>query len=133
MAKGSRSIDRALEMTPEAETFIRGETSSAASVSRSGVAERRKTRESKPKPTTGDSVGASRQVERSSEPSSSLHLSSDEGFLVQITTRLRSETADAQRRACLEQKLARRKPKTQQDIIELALQAWLVDRGCIAG
>lgn len=45
--------------------------------------------------------------------------------LVPLTTRLRAPTADALRRACLEQKLARRSPNTQQEIVELALLDWL--------
>jgi hypothetical protein len=56
-----------------------------------------------------------------------------EGFygelLVPLTTRLKPETADALRRACLEQKLARKTPNTQQEIVELALADWLENHG----
>jgi hypothetical protein len=45
--------------------------------------------------------------------------------LVPVTTRVRPETANALRRAYLEQKLAQRTPATQQEIIEEALTAWL--------
>lgn len=48
-------------------------------------------------------------------------------ILVPLTTRLKPRTADALRRACLEQKLARRSPNTQQEIVELALAKWLED------
>lgn len=48
-------------------------------------------------------------------------------ILVPLTTRLQPQTADALRRACLEQKLARRTPNTQQEILELALRQWLVE------
>src|SRR5687767_6890205 len=46
-------------------------------------------------------------------------------YLVAVTTRLQARTADALRRAYLEQKLNRREPATQQEIIEAALQTWL--------
>jgi hypothetical protein len=46
-------------------------------------------------------------------------------LLVPLTTRLQPKTADALRRACLEQKLARRTPNTQQEIVELAVAEWL--------
>lgn len=54
-----------------------------------------------------------------------------EGFygqiLVPLTTRLQPRTADALRRACLEQKLARKTPNTHQEIVEIALSQWLQD------
>lgn len=46
-------------------------------------------------------------------------------YLVAVTTRLQARTAEALRRAHLEQKLNRRDPATQQEIIELAVQEWL--------
>ena len=49
----------------------------------------------------------------------------NEDYLVAITTRLQARTADALRRAYLEQKLNRCEPATQQEIIELAVQQWL--------
>ena len=49
----------------------------------------------------------------------------NEDYLVAITTRLQARTAEALRRAYLEQKLNRLEPATQQEIIELALQEWL--------
>jgi hypothetical protein len=48
-----------------------------------------------------------------------------QGLLVPLTTRLQPETADALRRAYLEQKLARKNPATQQEIVEAALRDWL--------
>lgn len=44
---------------------------------------------------------------------------------VSVTTRLEQRTADALRRAHLEQKLKNVRPATQQEIIEIAVQAWL--------
>lgn len=49
--------------------------------------------------------------------------------LVPVTTRIRPATANALRRAYLEQKLAHRTPATQQEIIEEALVAWLEQHG----
>jgi hypothetical protein len=51
--------------------------------------------------------------------------SANDDYLVAITTRLQARTADALRRAYLEQKLNRLEPATQQEIIELAVQQWL--------
>ena len=48
---------------------------------------------------------------------------------VSITTRLEQRTADALRRAHLEQKLKNVRPATQQEIMELAVQGWLKDNG----
>ena len=49
--------------------------------------------------------------------------------LVPITTRLLPRTADALRRAYLEQKLRHARPSTQQEIIEQALHDWLRREG----
>jgi hypothetical protein len=49
--------------------------------------------------------------------------------LVPLTTRLLPNTADALRRAYLEQKLKGRKPATQQEIVEAAVQGWLRKEG----
>ncbi len=46
-------------------------------------------------------------------------------LLVPLTTRIRPATANALRRALLEQKLRHAKPATQQEIVEEALAAWL--------
>lgn len=46
-------------------------------------------------------------------------------ILIPLTTRLKAPTADALRRACLEQKLARKSPNSQQEIVEIAVAAWL--------
>ncbi len=48
---------------------------------------------------------------------------------ISVTTRLEQRTADALRRAHLEQKLRNVRPATQQEIIELAVQAWLKENG----
>lgn len=48
---------------------------------------------------------------------------------IPLTIRLNPQTADALRRACLEQKLARRTPNSQQEIAEIAISGWLRDQG----
>lgn len=48
---------------------------------------------------------------------------------VSVTTRLEQPTANALRRAYLEQKLKGMSPATQQEIIEISVQAWLRDNG----
>lgn len=50
-------------------------------------------------------------------------------ILVPLTTKLRRKTVQAIRRAYLEQKLAGRKPATQQEIIEEAVGDWLLRQG----
>jgi hypothetical protein len=50
-------------------------------------------------------------------------------ILVSLTTRLSPPTAEALRRATLEQKLRRRRPHTQQEIVEAAVKTWLEANG----
>ena len=50
-------------------------------------------------------------------------------LLVSLTTRLSPATADALRRAALELRLQRRRPHTQQEIIEAAVRHWLATNG----
>jgi hypothetical protein len=50
-------------------------------------------------------------------------------ILVSLTTRLSPATAEALRRAALEQRLRRRRPHTQQEIVEAAVRHWLTANG----
>jgi hypothetical protein len=50
-------------------------------------------------------------------------------LLVSLTTRLSPATAEALRRAALEQRLRRRRPHTQQEIVEAAVRHWLTANG----
>jgi hypothetical protein len=50
-------------------------------------------------------------------------------LLVSLTTRLSPATAEALRRAALEQRLQRRRPHTQQEIVEAAVRQWLAANG----
>ena len=75
-------------------------------------------------PVTKPSVKRSKPVPDDPLPHSTTTPANDD-YLVAITTRLQARTADALRRAYLEQKLNRLEPATQQEIIELAVQQWL--------
>lgn len=68
----------------------------------------------------------SREVRRdnATEPDSLLGM-----VLVPLTTRLHPRTAEGLRRAWPEQRLLCRRPATQQDIVELAVRAWLNSNG----
>ena len=50
-------------------------------------------------------------------------------LLVSLTTRLSPAIAEALRRAALEQRLQRRRPQTQQEIVEAAVRSWLTTTG----
>jgi hypothetical protein len=52
-------------------------------------------------------------------------------LLVSLTTRLSPATAEALRRAALEQRLERRRPHTQQEIVEAAVRQWLTMNGFV--
>lgn len=75
-------------------------------------------------PVTKPSVKRSQPIQDDPTPRGTITPANDD-YLVAITTRLQARTADALRRAYLEQKLNRCEPATQQEIIELAVQQWL--------
>jgi hypothetical protein len=79
-------------------------------------------------PATRSSVWPSRPVQDNPISDTATAPANDD-YLVAITTRLQVRTADALRRAHLEQKLNRREPATQQEIIELAVHQWLRQYG----
>jgi hypothetical protein len=121
-----RSLTTALEITPQKLEFIRGtESLSNSQLPEPHVTEpqqaaasprkRNPVQQSKPRAELADATHA--------EPSLLGVL------LVPLTTRLQPKTADALKRAYLEQKLKGRIPATQQEIIEAALQGWLRKEG----
>ena len=137
-----RGMGQALALTPEKMAFIQGgaETAepSAASLHQAdaGLATGPQTRQPNmaPQSVASDEVAGRPPRPRRSRASSDLRTTvadpgESDGFygplLVPLTTRLQPKTADALRRACLEQKLARRTPNTQQEIVELAVARWL--------
>jgi hypothetical protein len=85
----------------------------------------------------GDGAGEARQSRLDRKPSRPRQAApkppSETPFidqlLVPLTTRLQPRTANALRRAYLEQKLKHARPSTQQEIIEAAVQEWLRKSG----
>ncbi len=139
-----RSIDEALTLPAEAVAFIHGnqaiKTAEADASRGSAKAGRKPGPASEETQEPEDSsrnteqpkkrVGRRRrtqQVEKTADSQAEPGLVGQ--LLVPVTTRLRPKTAEALRRACLEQKLSGRRPHTQQDIIEAAAQAWLRENG----
>lgn len=124
-----RSLGSALEMSPDKQAFIRGERQLTNDVN--------DTRPSAP-PAIHRPLNALHPLSEApqsfelpdvpfeaAQRSESARPSLLGEVLVPLTTRIRPETANALRRAYLEQKLAQRTPATQQEIIEEALTAWL--------
>lgn len=120
-----RSMSQALQITDEKVAFIRGANSLQQTVDDgSGTSERNTNRTvdelsgalAIPNPSRAESGNSPETEIPAPEP------------LVTLTTRLRASTAEALRRAYLEQKLRRRQPATQQEIVEEALVEWLAAR-----
>lgn len=147
-----RAMGEAMALTPEKMAFIQGGLTPPKPAAKAAAIPARPAapvpREPEPQPeetlvgapvetTPVARANASRPARnRRPTPSSerSRHEPLEEGgfygqILVPLTTRLQPKTADALRRACLEMKLARQTPNTQQEIVEIALQAWLSDKG----
>lgn len=142
-----RGLGQAMAMTPEKLAFIQGtpvvppqispvveisvpavEAAPKAVLDMNEPAEEQ-VRRARPKP-----VRASRSRETGATVDAKSQQRAEEGafygqILVPLTTRLQPRTADALRRACLEQKLARKTPNSQQEIVELALAQWLEQNG----
>jgi hypothetical protein len=131
-----RSLGQALELTPEQLEFVRGKVDAPAA--KNECVEERDDVNAKPKSTRHSKPRTrSRKSQLKSPPSlpdvERAHDSADHcGLLVPITTRLRPDTANALRRACLEQKLKRQNPNTQQEIVETAVRAWLARTGYLS-
>lgn len=138
-----RSLSSALDLTPEKMAFIQG----SAGVAAKAAPKPRERVAPAPEPAVVDEqveairLEADEEVEelpRESRPRRPARprsrpapepTSITDYLLVPITTRLNPRTADALRRAHLEQKLRRQSPSTQQEIVEEALQEWLRDNG----
>lgn len=138
-----RSLSSALDLTPEKMAFIQG----SAGVAGKAAPKPRERVVPAPEPAVVDErveairLEADEEVEdlpRESRPRRPARPRSrpapeptpiTDYLLVPITTRLNPRTADALRRAHLEQKLRRQSPSTQQEIVEEALQEWLRDNG----
>lgn len=120
-----RSLSSALDVTPEKLAFIHGAQPSIPQVAEPTAADQPSpmaTRRTTP-------VRPPKAIEKQRERPTAQEGPFVGEFLVPLTTRLQPKTADALRRAYLEQKLNRRRPDTQQEIIEAALQGWLRKEG----
>lgn len=138
-----RSMGAALALTPEQRAFIHGDKTGAEAgqgpePEKVQVAERPPEKEefATDEPVTGN-VRTARRGRRPKAPLSEASQDLQSGgylddlpqFLISLTTRLSPGTAEALRRAALEQKLDRRRPHTQQEIIEAAVRTWLKTNG----
>ena len=72
---------------------------------------------------------ASQRVEPSADVSNHPSFEGYQAIWVPLTTRLSPATAESLRRAALELRLQRRKPHTQQEIVEAAIRHWLKTNG----
>lgn len=127
-----RSLGAAIALTPETMAFIQGGSAPRQPepvVTQVEVA----TSEEPASPTVTPRPRSRPRRRAESAERSSVTTPSDHSLLgnllVPLTTRLQPETADALRRACLEQKLDRRRPATQQEIVESAVRTWLASEG----
>lgn len=130
-----RSMTAAMTLTPEKLAFIQGQPSEpkqsdgppAPSVSPKAAIE--STRKGPGKSLAADAPRAApprkQTAARPKEPKTADETPFIDHLLVPLTTRLQPKTANALRRAYLEQKLKRAKPATQQEIVEAALFQWL--------
>ena len=130
-----RSMNEALRLTEEERAFIHGEeTSTSAKRETAGEKDDTEPEEIPTRP----SRPPSKPRKRATPPKDNDRLASslDDGslgdLLVPVTTRLSLDTANALRRTCLERRLGRIRPCTQQQIIEAAVRTWLAENRCSA-
>lgn len=132
-----RTIGAAMEMTPEKLAFIKGVDNArgaTAAPSKPSKQSEEKTIEVDVSPAEATSLSetkprASRRTNRrtgTEMPAASEML---DQVLVPVTIRVPRRTAQALRRAYLEQRLRQAKPDTQQQIAEEALEDWLMRNG----
>lgn len=126
-------------MTPEKRAFIAGQSKATQSATVTSPAKVEADAEQKvievevtPKENLLASDAAPPRTRRSARRSSQETRGASEvldQLLVPVTIRLPHRTAQALRRAYLEQRLKHAKPDTQQDIVEEALGDWLSRQG----
>ncbi len=128
-----------MEMTPEKLAFIKGQPgkepklSPVESPAAKSTAEKTIELETARAATEAEKEPRSRSGRRSTKGRSSQETPEAsellDQVLVPVTIRLQHRTAQALRRAYLEQRLKHAKPDTQQEIVEEALGDWLVRLG----
>ena len=131
MGNVPRGLAAALSMTPEVRRFIEGEDKSSQPATSDPHVVRKpstKTERSIERSSKSGGWGVSPDLSprkanrRAAEPAKGPSLSQAR---VAVTTRFKQEVADSLRRSSLERKLRGESPHSQQDIIELAVAAWL--------
>jgi len=130
-----------MEMTPEKLAFIKGQPVKEARLAPTelltakGTAEKLIELESATAETESQKEPRSRSARRSTRSRSSQEMPDAsellDQVLVPVTIRLPHRTAQALRRAYLEQRLKHAKPDTQQEIVEEAVGDWLVRLGFV--
>lgn len=121
----------ALDLSPEKMAFIHGATekpSNEVAIELEAKAEPEKTIVESPPRAPRERTERRRSEKAREEGRDALpedEVSLIPPFNVPLTTRLQPKTANALRRAYLEQKLNGRTPATQQEIVEAALVDWL--------
>jgi hypothetical protein len=126
-----------MSMTPEKMAFIRGAGKQSAAEPAPSEAEEEKTIELREPAVKVEEAADSKSRSTPRRPSSRGRVSREQPeaseildqVLVPVTIRLSHRTAQALRRAYLEQRLRHAKPDTQQEIVEEALGDWLSRQG----
>lgn len=128
-----RDLGNAMEMTPAKAAFISGKPVEAVKEAIRIVPEKPEVEQpevmSEAEEDKAPKAASSPRRRKGEGTSVEAHNSFVGELLVSLTTRIQPRTANALRRAHLEQKLRHAKPDTQQDIIEEALSAWLSRNG----
>lgn len=127
-----RSLGEALALTPESLAFIQGNDGKAGSVSPKAL--RKTTRTIDPSnEVTGDETEVEpsppRERQRRQRGSETVFSSSGDvldKMLVPLTTRLPHGLVQSLRRMCLEQRLQHAKPDSIQEVVQTALEQWLL-------
>lgn len=130
-----RSLGDALALSPEKLAFIQGSEVKGGTVPPNPV--RKETTKTVELPSSGDTNAAETQTERArprerrqrQRASVTVPPGSDgllDKMLVPLTTRLPHGLVQSLRRMCLEQRLEHAKPDSIQEIVQTALEDWLL-------
>lgn len=122
----------AMSLTPEKVAFIKGTPAkevSQAPEKKSVPVEKTMELEPSAAETTQETPRSQRRRGRGRSSAQQQPNEILDQILVPVTIRLQHRTAQALKRAHLEQRLNHAKPDTQQEIVEEALEDWLTRRG----
>ena len=126
-------MDEALRLTEQERAFVHGQHQPASTEDETARVEERADPVRKFNRSTTTRSGQTKRPRRSKRAKRAGMSTNDAAFvgdlLLPITTRLSLDTANTLRRACLERKLGRKRPCTQQEVIESAVRTWLAQNG----